>query len=90
MDTAKQGTGWTLLDLGCDPEIQGEFSPLPTQHLGSWHRLQLPWAVTRDGVAMASLEPDLEQESIHQPQEEIHFTILLILQATQKTLPKVP
>lgn len=92
MDIAKQGPGWSppYLDLRPGLEIRGGFSPLLTQHLGSWHRSQLRWAATRDRAVMACLETDLVQESIHRPWDETHFIVLPILQATQKALPKVP
>lgn len=92
MDIAKQGPGWSppYSDLRPGLEIRGGFSPLLTQHLGSWHRSQLRWAATRDRAVMACLETDLVQESIHRPWDETHFIVLPILQATQKALPKVP
>lgn len=51
-------------------------------------QITTPLAVTRDQGCLA-LRLTLH-ESIHQHQDETHFLALLILQATQKALPKVP
>lgn len=86
---SKPGSGQTPLTQTQDLTWRSEKgSVLCTPQTWVLAQLTPPLAVTRDQGWLA-LRMTLHK-SIHQHQDETHFMALLILQATQQTLPKIP